>query len=141
MAKPKSKLWGGAFAAKTHPAVEAFGDSTRYEDRLVPHDIAGSIAHARMLGKAGMVSKAEAAKLEAGLKRVLHEWEQGRFKLDPAYEDVHGNVEARLKEILGPVAGKLHSGRSRNDQVALDGRLLMRQQVLWLNEALGDAAA
>jgi argininosuccinate lyase len=140
MAKAKKKLWGGAFAAKTHPAVEAFGDSTRYEDRLVPHDIAGSIAHARMLGKVGIVSKAEAAKLEAGLKRVLHEWEQGRFKLDAAYEDVHGNVEARLTEILGPVAGKLHSGRSRNDQVALDGRLLMRQQILWLKEALGDAA-
>lgn len=140
MAKTKKKLWGGAFAGKTHPAVEAFGDSTRYEDRLVPHDIAGSIAHARMLGKVGVVSKAEAKKLEAGLKKVLHEWEQGRFKLDPAYEDVHGNVEARLRDIVGPVAGKLHSGRSRNDQVALDDRLIVRQQIQWLQAALADAA-
>jgi argininosuccinate lyase len=141
MAKPKQKLWGGAFAGKTHPAVEAFGDSTRYEDRLVPHDIAGSVAHARMLGKVGVISTAEAAKLVAGLKRVLKEWEAGKFKLDPAYEDVHGNVEARLKALLGPVAGKLHSGRSRNDQIALDERLLLRQQLGWLKNALGEAAA
>jgi argininosuccinate lyase len=140
MPQAKHKLWGGAFAGKTHPAVEAFGDSTRYEDRLVPHDIAGSVAHARMLGKVGVVSKAESAKLVAGLGSVLKEWEAGRFKLDPAYEDVHGNVEARLKELVGPVAGKLHSGRSRNDQVALDERLLLRQQLAWLKEALGEAA-
>lgn len=132
----KKKLWGGAFAGKTHPAVEAFTDSTRYEDRLVPHDIAGSIAHARMLGKVKVVSKAEAAKLEKGLKQVLKEWNAGKFKLDPAFEDVHGNVEARLRDIVGPVAGKLHSGRSRNDQVALDGRLLMREQVFYLRQAL-----
>lgn len=135
MAK-KQKLWGGAFAGKTHPAVEAFTDSTRYEDRLVPHDVAGSIAHARMLGKVRVVSRAEAAKLEKGLKQVLKEWHSGKFKLDPAYEDVHGNVEARLREIVGPVAGKLHSGRSRNDQVALDGRLLMREQLHYLRQAL-----
>lgn len=140
MAKLKKKLWGGAFAGKTHPAVEAFGDSTRYEDRLVPHDIAGSIAHARMLGKVGIVSKVEAKKLESGLKKVLHEWEQGRFKLDAAYEDVHGNVEARLRDIVGTVAGKLHSGRSRNDQIALDDRLIVRQQIQWLQAALADAA-
>jgi argininosuccinate lyase len=136
----KKKLWGGAFAGKTHPAVEAFGDSTRYEDRLVPYDIAGSVAHARMLGKVGIITKAEAKKLEDGLEKVLNEWERGRFHLDPAFEDVHGNVEARLKEMLGDVAGKLHSGRSRNDQVALDERLLLRQQVLWLKQALGEAA-
>ena len=140
MAKTKKKLWGGAFAGRTHPAVEAFGDSTRYEDRLVPHDIAGSIAHARMLGKVGIVSKAEAKKLEQGLTKVLHEWEQGRFKLDAAYEDVHGNVEARLREIVGAAAGKLHSGRSRNDQIALDDRLIVRQQIQWLQAAVADAA-
>jgi argininosuccinate lyase len=132
----KKKLWGGAFDGRTHPAVEAFTDSTRYEDRLVPHDIAGSIAHARMLGKVKVVSKAEAAKLEKGLKQVLKEWHAGKFKLDPAYEDVHGNVEARLRDIVGAVAGKLHSGRSRNDQVALDGRLLMREQLHYLRGAL-----
>ncbi|HXC63730.1 MAG TPA: argininosuccinate lyase, partial [bacterium] len=140
MAKPKAKLWGGAFAGKTHPAVEAFTDSTRYEDRLVPHDITGSVAHAMMLGKVGVNSKAEAHKLQAGLTKIYKEWEKGRFKLDPAYEDVHGNVEARLKELVGPLAGKLHSGRSRNDQVAVDERLLLREQLEWLREALGDAS-
>lgn len=134
---PKAKkLWGGAFAGQTHPAVEAFTDSTRYEDRLLPHDVAGSIAHARMLGKVGIVSKAEAAKLERGLKQVLKEWNAGKFRLDPAYEDVHGNVEARLREIVGAVAGKLHSGRSRNDQVALDGRLFLREQLHYLRQSL-----
>jgi argininosuccinate lyase len=141
MPKPKAKLWGGAFEGGTHPAVEAFTDSTRYEDRLVPHDIAGSIAHARMLGKVRIVSKAEADRLERGLKQVLKEWNGGKFKLDPAYEDVHGNVEARLKEIVGAVAGKLHSGRSRNDQVALDGRLYLREQLFYLRGALVKAIA
>jgi argininosuccinate lyase len=140
MAKPKAKLWGGAFAGKTHPAVEAFTESTRYEDRLVPHDIAGSVAHAMMLGEVGVISRAEAHRLQAGLTKILKEWEAGTFKLDPAYEDVHGNVEARLKELVGPVAGKLHSGRSRNDQVAVDERLLLREQLEWLRQALGEAA-
>ncbi|HTB23282.1 MAG TPA: argininosuccinate lyase [bacterium] len=136
----KTKLWGGAFAGGTHPAVEAFTDSTRYEDRLVPHDISGSVAHARMLGRVGVVSKAEAARLVLGLERVRKEWLAGAFKLDPAFEDVHGNVEARLREIVGPLAGKLHSGRSRNDQVALDERLLLRELVARLKKALGVAA-
>ena len=140
MKNQAKKLWGGAFDAKTHPAVEAFTDSTRYEDRLVPHDIAGSVAHARMLGKVGVISKAEAGKLQAGLTQVLKEWEAGKFKLDPAFEDVHGNVEARLRDIVGPVAGKLHSGRSRNDQVALDDRLLLRQQLAWLRDDLAKGA-
>jgi argininosuccinate lyase len=137
----KAKLWGGAFEGRTHPAVEAFTDSTHYEDRLVPHDIAGSVAHARMLGRVGVVTKAEAGALEKGLLKVLAEWEAGGFRLDPAYEDVHGNVEARLRELVGAVAGKLHSGRSRNDQVALDERLLLRELLLRLKRALGEAAA
>jgi len=141
MPTKKTKLWGGAFEGRTHPAVEAFTDSTRYEDRLVPHDITGSVAHARMLGHVGIVSKAEASRLVKGLERIRKEWLAGSFKLDPAYEDVHGNVEARLREIVGPTAGKLHSGRSRNDQVALDERLLLREQLGRLKHALGDATA
>ena len=138
MAKSKSPSSGAAPSrGKTHPAVVAFTDSTRYEDRLVPHDITGSVAHAMMLGKVGVISKAEAHKLQAGLTTIYKEWEKGKFKLDPAYEDVHGNVEARLKELLGPLAGKLHAGRSRNDQVAVDERLLLREQLEWLREALG----
>jgi len=136
----KGKLWGGAFAGRTHPAVEAFTDSTRYEDRLVPHDIAGSVAHARMLGRVGVVSAADSRRLVRGLERILVEWSSGAFRLDPAQEDVHGSVEARLRELVGPLAGKLHSGRSRNDQVALDERLLLREQALRLKQALGEAA-
>jgi argininosuccinate lyase len=139
MPNKKTKLWGGAFDGRTHPAVEAFTDSTRYEDRLVPHDITGSVAHARMLGHVGIVSKAETSRLVKGLERIRKEWLAGSFKLDPAYEDVHGNVEARLREIVGPAAGKLHSGRSRNDQVALDERLLLREQLGRLKRALGEA--
>src|SRR5258708_24352922 len=127
MAKGKAKLWGGRFAEKTAPIVERFTSSVHYEDRLVPFDILGSVVHAQMLGKQGIISRAESAKLVGGLKRVLSEWKQGHFKLDTAYEDVHGNVEARLKSMLGEVAGKLHTGRSRNDQIALDERLYLRQ--------------
>jgi argininosuccinate lyase len=94
-----------------------------------------------MLGHVGIVSKAEAARLARGLESIRKEWLAGTFTLDPAYEDVHGNVEARLREKVGPVAGKLHSGRSRNDQVALDERLLLREQLARLKHALGDATA
>jgi argininosuccinate lyase len=131
-----SKLWGGRFSKPTHPLVEAFTASTHYEDRLVPYDIEGSLAHAQMLGKQGIISRAEAAKLVAGLKAVLKAWETGRFSLDAALEDVHANVEARLRQIVGPLAGKLHSGRSRNDQVALDERLYLRDAVLMLGAEL-----
>jgi argininosuccinate lyase len=139
MAKPE-KLWGGAFAGGTHPAVEAFTDSTHYEDRLVPHDLRGSMAHAKMLAKARVIAPGEAARIVRGLERILKEWRSGRFRLHPAHEDVHGNVEARLRALIGPLAGKLHSGRSRNDQIALDERLLLREQCQWLRQALGEAA-
>jgi argininosuccinate lyase len=85
---PKSKLWGGTFAKKTAAIVERFTDSTRYESRLVPYDLQGSMAHARMLGKQGIISKPEAARLESGLRKILALWKAGKFKLDPAYEDV-----------------------------------------------------
>ncbi|MGH7443133.1 MAG: argininosuccinate lyase, partial [bacterium] len=140
MPKKKAKLWGGAFAGGTHPVVEAFTESTGYEDRLVPHDIAGSVAHAAMLGRVGVLKKGEATRIIRGLRRVHLEWSQGNFRLDPDYEDVHGNVEARLRGLVGPLAGKLHSGRSRNDQVALDERLLLRELEERLRGALRDAA-
>jgi argininosuccinate lyase len=127
---PNKKLWGGRFSKAPHPLLEAFTVSTQYEDRLVPYDIEGSIAHAQMLGKQGIVSRVESGKMVTGLKRILKEWEDGQFHLDPSLEDVHGNIEARLKKIIGPLAGKLHSGRSRNDQVALDERLYFRDAVL-----------
>jgi len=137
----KAKLWGGRFAKPTAKVVEDFTVSVQYEGRLVPYDIQGSIAQAQMLGRQGIISKAESAKLAAGLKRVLKEWQAGRLKLDPAYEDVHGNVEARLKAIAGPVAGKLHSGRSRNDQIALDVKLYLRDEVQALLKLTDEAIA
>jgi argininosuccinate lyase len=135
----KAKLWGGRFAKPTAKIVEDFTVSVQYEGRLVPYDIQGSIAQAQMLGRQGIISRAESAKLVAGLKCVLKEWQAGKFKLNPAYEDVHGNVEARLKAMLGSVAGKLHSGRSRNDQIAVDLKLYLRDEVQALLE-LTDAA-
>lgn len=136
MKKQAKKLWGGTFSKPTDPLVTAFTDSTRYEDRLVPYDIQGSLAHAAMLGKARIVKPSESKTLQAGLKRILKEWQAGRFRLKPDLEDVHANIEARLKEIVGPVAGKLHSGRSRNDQIALDERLYLRDAVSLLREQL-----
>jgi argininosuccinate lyase len=136
MKKQGKKLWGGIFSKPTHPLVEAFTDSTRYENRLVPYDIQGSLAHAAMLGKVGILKRSDSAKLQAGLKRILKEWQAGRFKLKPEFEDVHGNVEARLSQILGSLAGKLHSGRSRNDQVALDERLYLKDAVTQLRARL-----
>jgi argininosuccinate lyase len=129
---PKQKLWGGRFSKPTAEVVEAFTGSVHYEARLVPYDIQGSMAHAEMLGRQGILKSGESAKLIKGLKQVFKEWQSGKFKLDPAYEDVHGNVEARLKAIVGPVAGKLHTGRSRNDQIALDERLYLRDEVMAL---------
>ncbi len=135
----KQKLWGGRFKGGLDPRVLAFGDSTHYEHRLVPFDIEGSIAHARMLGRVGVISGGEAKRLVVGLQRILGLWKQGKFRLDPAFEDVHGNIEAKLGELLGSVAGKLHSGRSRNDQVALDIRLYLRHETVALGQLVTQA--
>ncbi len=140
MAKQQKKLWGGRFSKATDKRLEAFTDSTRYENRLVPYDIEGSLAHAAMLVKIGLISKTEGGKLASGLKKVLADWQKGSFKLDPAFEDVHGNVEVRLAKHVGALAGKLHSGRSRNDQIALDERLYLRDEVIRLTQATREAA-
>jgi argininosuccinate lyase len=127
MKKSVEKLWGGRFEKPTAAIVEKFTASVHYEARLVPYDIAGSIAHARMLGRQGIIGRQESARLVAGLQTLSKQWERGAWKLDAAFEDVHGNVEARLKTLVGPLAGKLHTGRSRNDQIALDERLYLRE--------------
>lgn len=121
-----AKLWGGRFSQGMHPLLAEFSVSVRYEDRLVPYDIQGSIAHAQMLAEQGIIRQSEAKKLVAGLKKILKCWEKDEFELTEAHEDVHGCIEAELKNLVGDVAGKLHSGRSRNDQVALDERLYLR---------------
>jgi argininosuccinate lyase len=120
------KLWGGRFAQETDPAVERFSASIDFDRALARYDIRGSIAHARMLGSVGIVSPTESAQLIGGLEETLREIETGRFPFDTKLEDIHMNVETRLRERIGPVAGRLHTGRSRNDQIALDVTLYLR---------------
>src|SRR2546427_12453217 len=125
----QSKLWAGRFRGKTDPQVETSTSSLATARRLSRHDIAGSIAHGRTLERAGVLPRREADKLVAGLKQVEKEIAGGRFRFMPAHEDVHMAIEARLTELVGEVGGKLHTGRSRNDQVALDLRLYLRDAV------------
>ena len=121
------KPWGGRFSEATDPTVERFSASIHYDRILARHDIRGSKAQARMLGRTGLIPQADADALLDGLERVAKEIEEGTFPFDPALEDIHMNIEARLREHLGPVAGRLHTGRSRNDQVATDLALYLRE--------------
>ncbi len=130
------KPWSGRFTERTHPLVEAFTSSISVDRRLAPYDIQGSVAHCQTLARAGILSKREAATLIQGLQTVRAELEHGRFAVVPEDEDIHMAVERRLTELVGPVGGKLHTGRSRNDQVALDIRLYLRDAVSGLLEAL-----
>src|SRR3989441_7533604 len=128
--KPEqSKLGAGGFRGKTDPKVEPFTSSLAIDRRLSRQDIAGSIAHCRTLERAGVLTRREADKLVAGLKQVEKEIAGGRFRFKPAHEDIHMAIEARLIDLVGEVGGKLHTGRSRNDQVALDLRLYLRDAV------------
>jgi argininosuccinate lyase len=122
------RLWGGRFAKKPDQLAHEFTSSLRFDRRLVEHDIAGSIAHARMLGHCHILTADEARQLEAGLERVRAGLASGELKLDPGSEDVHTEIERLLVEQVGALAGKLHTARSRNDQVALDLRLFLREE-------------
>lgn len=116
--------------------MERFSSSVNFDRRLWRQDIRVSIAHVRMLARQGIIDKAEAKQLVRGLEQVGRELEQGSLELDPALEDIHTNVEQRLTEIVGPLGGKLHTGRSRNDQVATDLLLWMREEILQLRGGL-----
>lgn len=122
----RDKPWGGRFQASTDPSVERFTASIDFDRALARYDIRGSIAHARMLGGAGVIPQADADAIVAGLQAILVEVEAGTLPLDPRLEDIHMNVETRLRERIGVVAGRLHTGRSRNDQVATDLALYLR---------------
>lgn len=128
------KLWGGRFAEQTDVLVEAYTSSIAFDSRLAEVDIAGSIAHARMLGKTGIITQDEAQALVNGLNQLLTSVKSGQVEFRLADEDIHMNVERLLYEIIGPLAGKLHTGRSRNDQVALDMHLYMMQSIDYLIE-------
>lgn len=123
------KLWGGRFAKSTDKLVEDFHSSIHFDQRLYRQDIMGSIAHATMLGEQGIISPAEADQILAGLKELLAEIEAGKVEFDIAAEDIHMNIEKLLTEKIGPVGKKLHTARSRNDQVALDIRLYLREEI------------
>jgi len=126
----------GRFEKDADERAESYTASIQYDWRLYPYDIAGSIAHARMLGRQGIITEQEAETIIGGLNAVREEIEQGSFEFRPELEDIHMNIEARLIEKVGEVGGKLHTARSRNDQVALDMRLFARDAILRAVEAL-----
>jgi len=119
-------MWGGRFAAGPDEIMEAINASIDFDRRLAPQDIEASKAHARMLAATGIIAAEDAEAIAAGLDTILREIETGAFAFSRALEDIHMNVEARLAELIGPAAGRLHTARSRNDQVATDLRLYMR---------------
>ncbi|XP_045243895.1 argininosuccinate lyase isoform X2 [Macaca nemestrina] len=127
MASESGKLWGGRFVGAVDPIMEKFNASIAYDRHLWEVDVQGSKAYSRGLEKAGLLTKAEMDQILHGLDKVAEEWAQGTFKLSPNDEDIHTANERRLKELIGETAGKLHTGRSRNDQVVTDLRLWMRQ--------------
>ncbi len=130
------RLWGGRFAAHSDEAVAAFGRSIDVDAALALDDLDGSVAHVRGLGRAGILSMAEVTTLVGGLEGLRREVENGELPWDAGLEDVHLNLEAALTERLGDVAGKLHTGRSRNDQVATDLRLWTRRAIDRLDAGL-----
>jgi argininosuccinate lyase len=123
MKKTSQSTWGGRFSAGPAEAVKAYTESVSFDWRLFNHDIAGSIAHAKGLAKVGLLTRAEVKKIERGLRAIQHEIESGKFKWDFDCEDVHMNIEAALIRKIGAAGKKLHTGRSRNDQIATDIRL------------------
>ena len=125
---PANQMWGGRFAAGPDAIMQAINASIGFDRRLAPQDIAGSRAHAAMLAATGILTDSDAAAIGEGLLTVLSEIEAGTFPFRVEYEDIHMNVEARLAEIIGEPAKRLHTARSRNDQVAVDFRLWVREQ-------------
>lgn len=133
-----SKLWGGRFAKNTDVMVEEFTSSISFDKRMYKEDIAGSIAHATMLAKCGIILQEEAESIIGGLKTILTDIEAGDFSFEIALEDIHMNIEKRLTERIGAVGGKLHTARSRNDQVALDTHLYLKSEISALGTLLSD---
>lgn len=132
------RLWGGAFTEPADPEMLAFTGSLAVDRRLALHDIAGSIAHARMLGRTGILSEADAARMIAALQGIAAELQAGRLELDPQAEDVHSAVEGLLVERIGDAGQKLHTARSRNDQVATDLRMWVRDALDQLDGAAAE---
>ena len=134
--KPANAIWGGRFAMSPAEIMQEINASISFDKRLAPQDIRGSKAHAQMLADAGILTKADAREISKGLDQILAEIEAGNFKFSSTLEDVHMNVESRLKDLIGPAAGRLHTARSRNDQVATDFRLYVRDCIDGIDAAL-----
>jgi argininosuccinate lyase len=133
-----NKMWGGRFRSGPDAIMEEINASIGFDQRLFAQDIAGSKAHAAMLAAQGIISKTDAAEIRKGLDAIAREIEDGTFTFSRALEDIHLNVESRLKELIGPAAGRLHTARSRNDQVAIDFRLYVRDTIDHLDLQLKD---
>jgi len=131
------KPWGGRFKKATDAQTETFTESASYDRVLYRHDIAGSMAHAAMLAQVGLISHGERDAILKGLSEILEEMNAGRFVFKSAYEDIHMNVEKALEDRIGDLAGKLHTARSRNDQVALDERLWLRDEIDAVRREIG----
>ena len=124
-----TKLWGGRFKKKTHPLVEKFTSSIDYDFKLAKYDVLASIAHAKMLGKCKIILAKDSAKIVQGLKSILGQIEKGKFAFDKGVEDIHSNIQNILGKKIGKVAEKLHTARSRNDQVATDLRMYAKEEI------------
>ena len=122
-----NKAWGGRFRQDTDRQMLDFSESVSFDHRLAEMDIMGSMAHARMLGETGIITKDDAKSIIAGLEEVIEEVREGKLELKVEHEDIHMNVEVRLREKIGDAAGKLHTGRSRNDQICLDMKMHFRR--------------
>lgn len=133
-----NKMWGARFTSSPSEIMEKINASVDYDKRLAPQDIRGSIAHARMLGESGIISKNDVKAIVKGLEAISKEIAEGDFAWSAALEDVHMNVESRLRETVGDAAGRLHTARSRNDQVATDFRLYIRDTIDGLDATLAE---
>ncbi len=131
-----TRLWGGRFSERPDASAADFTASISFDNRMVREDIRGSVAHVRMLGRQGIIPADDAATIEAGLWRVWDDVEAGVFTFSVADEDIHTAVERRLRELIGPAQGKLHTGRSRNDQVATDTRMWTKFAILRIAEGV-----
>ncbi len=134
--KTSNQMWGGRFASGPDAVMEAINASIGFDRKLYSQDIKGSLAHSAMLAEKGIISHDDQARIADGLNTILQEIESGQFEFSARLEDIHMNVEARLAELIGPAAGRLHTARSRNDQVAVDFRLWVKEELVRTAEAL-----
>ena len=141
MTQTQQKTWSQRFESALHPTIARFNASIDFDIELIEYDLTGSVAHAEMLAKCEIISSEEGDRLVAGLEQIRQEYRNGYFNPDVDSEDVHFAVEHRLVEIVGDVGKKLHTGRSRNDQVGTDTRLYLRAEIQQIRQHLRDFQA